>query len=166
MVDHFYHGTQDLPALLAAFEAGELTHDHAVKRDPGDFGLGFYVTRSRVKAAAYGQIILVQIDISGFAHIPNPYFIAGELEEVTPRTDVEKLFHELVFDKYGMRTVAGALEDRHAVAVRITERFMRAGYNGIRTSTYGDDVVVFNPAAIKGITFGPGDEDVEDFGVV
>lgn len=159
MVDQLYHGTRDLQALEDAFTAGELTHDHAMKRDPGDFGLGFYCTRRRAKAAAYGEVILVQLDLSHFAHIPNPYFVRGSLdpdgpalEEIPPRTDAEKLFHSLAFDQYGMKTAAGALEDRQKAAAEIAARFMREGYNGIRTEIDGD-VVVFYGGAIKGLTF-------------
>lgn len=160
MITHeLMHGTSDLEDLLHAFEDGTLTHDYALKRDPGDFGLGFYCTARRAKAASYGKVVLVQLDLQGFADIPNPYFVCGSLdpdgpvlEEIEPRTDAEKLFHDLAFDQYGMKTTAGALEDRRAAARLITERFLAAGYPGIRTNIDGD-VVIFDQVAIKGIIF-------------
>lgn len=155
-VTEFLHGSSNVDALCEAFREGTLGTYWEKSRDAGDFGTGLYCTRKPSRAMAYGTVVGVQIDLARFAFVPNPYFIEG-FDEIKPRSDAEVLFHDIAYDREGkMATVTGPLELRREVAQRLRERFMAAGFDGIKTS-YESDIVVFDSGAVRGLTIPLGD---------
>jgi hypothetical protein len=122
----------------------------AVRRsDPGDFGWGLYLTRSLARARAIGSdVLIVMVDISRFARIPNPYFLSGT-KEMVPHTEAERLFHRSAFRNGEMITVMGNEADRVAASKDLAEVFVRRGWGGIVTD--GDEVVVFDSGCIRSI---------------
>ena len=118
------------------------------RRDAGDFGLGFYLTSSPIRASTFGAYLVeCQIVSRNLAYIKNPYFLIG-LNEVAPKTPIEKTFHRLVFADGVMRTVAGSMEENLTFARRVHEEFILAGFSGITTGHKGAETVIFNPEAI------------------
>lgn len=64
MIETFYHGTNKDRASSIVQDGVDLEHPR--KSDPGDFGLGFYVTKSLASAKSYGEcVLLVEVDLSG-----------------------------------------------------------------------------------------------------
>jgi len=120
------------------------------RREPGDFGYGFYLTKSLVRARSYGPCVLeFLIDTRHYARVDNPYFTSG-FNMFWPTTTDERLFYSLAFGSGGeMKTVKGSPESRLLAAVRIRNAFLGAGYKGIVTKYAGGEVVVFDADSIK-----------------
>ncbi len=141
----FYHGTSHLDEILTkGFDI-----DAPRRSDPGDFGWGTYLTKSRPRARAYGKVLQVHVDPTKLAHIQDPYFLhAGE--RTRPVTDLEKLFYELAFPDgpSSMKTVQGPTDARVACAKIIREEFLSRGYSGITTSMDDCESVIFDHSAI------------------
>jgi len=120
--------------------------------DPGDFGWGIYLTDCLERARAYGDAVFeVDIDLSRFAAIPNPYFlksVESGFVNTKPRTYDEVLFYNIAFNENGrMRTVVG--DDRVDVAKEIRDSFLDHGYAGIvGNSGKNREIVVFDSSAI------------------
>ena len=150
----YFHGTGDSQATTILAEGFDIEAPR--RSDPGDLGWGIYLTDSASRARAHGyQVLSVEVDTARYARITNPYFLKG-FEEVEPETPEERLFHGVAFEGGQMLSVvADSLEKRVAVARRIREVFLAAGFAGIIA---GPDrmeqceVVVFNPEAITGVT--------------
>jgi hypothetical protein len=142
-----YHGTS-VDAALAMIRDG-IDLEHHNRRDPGDFGWGFYGCANIDRCKAHGRALL-RVEAEGnFAHISNPYFLRG-LDRVEPQTEVEKLFHSLVFEGRVMLTVKGR-ERRRDVCREVARQFMAAGYDGITTDYDGQEAVLFNLDAITSL---------------
>ena len=144
----FFHGTNAEAAASILKDGVDI--DHPRKKDPGDFGQGFYLTTMLIRAKVNGHSILeVDVDTSKFAFIPNPYQpIIG--------TEAGFLFKSLAFtSKDEMLTCAHCFrnEERKAACVKIRKTFMDRGFQGIMTKHHGDETVVFDLAAIKSISF-------------
>jgi hypothetical protein len=148
----FFHGT--FPG--AARDIIEYGFDFEAERssDPGDFGWGVYFSDSFIRARAYGRAVLeVELDLTSFARLPNPYFLRG-FDSVAPTTDVERLFYTLAFSGGEMLTVRGSRAEREETSRAIRESFLSLGFLGILT---GPDergehaVVAFHPAALRWI---------------
>jgi hypothetical protein len=136
-----YHGTPNPDSLV---EHGP-DMEHKRSKDVGDLGWGFYCTTIPERAASYGSVVRVVLDIGTFAHVPNPYFLNG-LDEVEPRTAEERLFHQLTFGNGFMGTVVAGT-GREATARRVRDEFLARGFQGIVTD-YKGEVVVFDKAAV------------------
>lgn len=138
-----YHGTskEAAPAMLR----DGIDINHPRKADPGDFGLGFYLTGLLVRAKACGRVILtVVIDDSEYAYIPNPY----EPDD----SEAGRLFKSLAFDENdNMLTCASCFskEKRFAVSRQIREEFIAHGYKGIKSDYHDGEYVVFDLSTIK-----------------
>jgi hypothetical protein len=139
-----YHGTPNPEAILR--DGPDLEHPRS--RDVGDLGWGFYCTTLPERAAHYGQVLRITLEVSTFAHVSNPYFLDG-LDEVPPRTADERLFHQLTFGNGFMGTVVAGT-GREATARRVRDEFRARGYQGIVTG-YKGEVVVFDTAAILSV---------------
>jgi len=160
-VEAWYHGTEPQRARAILRAGVDLQAER--RRDPGDFGWGFYLTREIERAECHGGAVLqVQLDPSRLARIDNPYFIAqGSFDPVTPSTDAQRLFHQIAFDLQDdfelgagprMRTVRGPLQQRIETSQAIRDAFLAAGYTGILASQIqGGEAVVFDPSAIRQI---------------
>ena len=149
----WYHGTTPESAALIREHGFDMSK--AGQRDVGDLGLGIYFTRNIARARSYGsELVAVELD-GRFARIPNPYFIT-QLEEVEPKTPVERLFFDIAFrqERHGektfnvMRTVQGSRNDRLIVAREITYAFQGLAYAGIIAQS-PDEAVIFDEKAIK-----------------
>lgn len=142
-----YHGTNDAESVLAG-----VCLDIPRRRDPGDFGWGFYCAFDRDRAAAHGRhVLVVDVDESALARIPNPYFL-DLLDQLLPETSQEHLLYGLIFDEPGglMLTVRG--DRRDETARQVTEAFLQAGWKGIvADSPLIAELVVFDPSAIRSI---------------
>lgn len=151
-MDTFLHGTSSAQAETILADGFDLEAQR--RSDPGDFGWGVYLTDRASRARAYGERVLqVTIDPTRFARITNPYFLKG-LEEVEPVTDVEKLFHGVAFRGGQMLVVKADSEERVAIARRIREAFIGAGYDGIIAGPDSNgqcEVVVFRTEAIVSV---------------
>ena len=97
-----------------------------------------------------------------FAFLPNPYFVDRMGDPVAPITDVEILFHDLVyaFDSDGFRinravSMNLSRQEREQVAKEVQRAFLAEGYVGIETPVMGGEVVVFDPDAVRRITLIP-----------
>lgn len=142
----FYHGTSFAGRIITSgFDISS-----ARRNDPGDFGWGIYFTQQWARAQAYGRVLQVEMDVSRFAVIPNPYFLKG-FERVSPVSEVEQLFHNLVFDGDVMRTVNLRGEERVAAAHQVREVFLERGYKGILTRSDDGEAVAFDPHVIRDI---------------
>jgi hypothetical protein len=138
----FYHGTEKQRALSMLSNGVDLGHPN--KSDPGDFGLGFYLTENLSRAKAYGQtIIKVEVDLSQFAYIDNPYLKTHDTPE-------SRLFYQMAFIGDKMVTV-GHIHPacRLAICRAIREEFMVNKYKGICTKYSGGETVVFDLSSIK-----------------
>jgi hypothetical protein len=140
----YFHGTDKWREILASGFKMEGTGKH----DPGDFGYGIYFSPRLTVARCHGRVLKVRIDVSEFAHVPNPYFLESG-KNVKPETEVEQLFHLITFHGNNMETVRGERRERTARAVRDT--FLAKGFKGICTSHHGGEVVVFDTRAIQSI---------------
>lgn len=144
-----YHGTTRERA--DAIERDGLDPDATRRSDPGDFGMGIYLTARRSRAKAYGPAVFrVEVDPSKLARISRPYFLDG-FKQVEPETPEERMFYAIAFDDRGeMLTVKGG--NREAVSRAVARAFLRAGYTGIATEHSGGEVVVFDRAAFVSVT--------------
>lgn len=142
----FFHGTT-LDAALSMMKVGVDLY-HPRKSDPGDFGLGFYLTGDIVRARAYGKAILIAaLDMSEYAYIPSPY----EPDD----SKAGKLFRELAFAEDGnMRTCYSGFskEQRQQISVEIRDKFLSWGWKGIRSDYSGGEIACFDLATIKKLT--------------
>ena len=69
-----YHGTSEASAQSILDQGIDI--DAERRRDPGDFGWGFYLTGDRERAARMGRVVLsVTINVARFAFLEFPYFI-------------------------------------------------------------------------------------------
>ncbi len=139
------HGT-NLEAAESIIKNG-VDMFHPRKKDPGDFGMGFYLTSSLIRANVNGHSILeVDLDVSKFAFIADPY---------NPDTStMAQVFKSLAFnDKDEMLTCVHSVrfEERREVCMRIRNNFLTMGFQGIQTKHNGDETVVFDVASIKSI---------------
>lgn len=143
----FYHGTSKERAAEILERGVDLNAPRS--HDVGDFGWGFYITQNLVRAQQYGSVILeVEVDLSLFAYVPNPYFCEG-LTPTQPQTPPERLFHSLAFDHEGrMKTVHQGLSGSDTVARVIREEFLQHGYLGITTDRDDKETVVFDASTI------------------
>lgn len=145
-METFYHGTNRSDEILASgFDI-----DAPRRCDPGDFGWGVYLTAKLGRAKFLGTVLQVEVDLTRFALVPNPYFLSKG-EEVLPVTPEEKLFYECVFSKGGMRTINGRREERANHAKEVQRLFLSAGFLGICTKTYDNEAVVFSTDAILSV---------------
>jgi hypothetical protein len=165
----FYHGTT--PESAAKILASGFDLDAKKRHDSGDFGDGIYLTVDKTRAKHMGgpAILEVQVDLSRFAYIPNPYF-TNKLEHVAPVGPVQEMFYTLAFDNNGnMATIHGdrtfvpieafpfkqviVNQTRKDVCKTIRESFLCNGFWGIHTEYRGLETVVFNTSTIKKISW-------------
>lgn len=154
----YLHGTSQADTILA--EGFDIEAPR--RSDPGDLGWGIYLTDEPSRARAYGEVLRVEIETIRFARIKSPYFLDG-FKEIEPTTDEEKLFYGLAFKDGSMLSVTADSEDRVAVAKRIREGFLAAGFDGILAGPDRNlqvEVVVFNPETIRKVArrLGPAPE--------
>jgi len=148
----FYHGTSRERAKSILAQGVDI--EASRKRDPGDFGWGFYLTCDLIRAQNCGEVVLVvEIDTSTFAYLPSPYFLDG-LTHIEPTTEVEHLFHDTVFtliddEWWEMGTVNGTAEERQRTARKVRATFLSQGHGGIETPNADGEIVVFDPACIR-----------------
>lgn len=147
----FYHGTSrhKAKAILAVGIDPDAERSH----DEGDFGRGFYVTQDLTRARTYGDAVLeVDIDLSQFAYIENPYF-CEKLQLLQPKTDVERLFYGIAFDPESgeMRTCCHTLPDHAETATQIRDTFLEVGYLGITTGRPDRETVVFSSSTVVSV---------------
>ena len=129
-------------------------------RDPGDFGWGVYLWPSP-RYMPKGYTLEVDVDISSFAVIHDPYLSEPAISVDTPE---EKLFRELAYgrDREGdicMATIHGTFEKGHEItreeaAKRIRTEFLGRGIQGLITYHNHraiEEVVLFDLLAVKGI---------------
>lgn len=143
----YFHGTSQADKVLAdGFDI-----EAPRRSDPGDFGWGIYLTDEPSRARAHGEVLCVEINTTKYTHIKSPYFLDG-FKEVEPVTPEERLFHGVAFEGNQMLSVvADSLEERVAIARRIREVFLEAGFDGIIAGPDNRgqcEVVVFNPQTI------------------
>lgn len=141
-----YHGTGAKEIDLIRTYGFDI--EKAGMRDPGDFGLGLYFTKSKSRARSYGQVVRVTLN-GDFAHIPRPYFL-DKFKPIEPTTPEEKLFYDLAFDNAGEMLTVRHSKHRFEIAKRIRDVFLACGYDGI-IADHPPDVVVFNVEAIRGV---------------
>jgi len=146
------HGTTSELAERILEEGFDL--DAPRRSDPGDFGWGAYLTDEASRARSYGtKVLSVEVDVTRFARIKSPYFLDG-FKEVEPTTSEEKLFHGVAFCDGSMMSVTADHEERVAIAQRIRETFLAAGYGGIVAGPDKQgqcEVVVFDTTSIVSV---------------
>lgn len=146
-----YHGTRPEHAsdiLIHGVRFAGLS-----RRDPGDFGTGFYLTSSLERARSYGSNVLgVEVYTEMLARVRNPYFLEG-LVPVQPSTEPERLFHQAAFRGSVMLTVQARGEERARACDAVRDTFLRSGYTGIIAyASRGEaEVVLFDDTAIQKI---------------
>ncbi len=145
----WFHGTRDPESVLSG-----IRFDVPRKHDPGDFGWGFYCSSVRARAATYGPVLQVEVELSEFAHIDNPYFL-DRLSQLTPVTPEEKLLYGIIFadGPDDMLTVRGP--DRKAVAQMVRTEFLHHGWKGIISEPL-EELVVFDESAVVSVEAVPG----------
>jgi len=145
----YFHGTSQADTVLAdGFDI-----EAPRRSDPGDFGWGVYLTDEASRARAYGEVLSVEIDTTKYARIECPYFLDG-FQEVEPVTPEERLFHGVAFEGNQMLSVVADSLERVAIARRIREVFLEAGFAGIIAGPDNRgqcEVVVFNLQTILGV---------------
>jgi hypothetical protein len=148
----YYHGSRTPQQLLLTGLVEPEDEDASQKSDPGDFGWGFYVTADKERAANWGVVICVEVDLGRIAFIENPYTIGSNRAVATTRPAL--LFQSLVVGEKGklgsyyMKTVNGSFQERSIAALQVRDAFLGLGLWGIRTALYDKEAVIFNPKAI------------------
>lgn len=149
----WYHGTRRWQEILNA----GLSIDAPKVTDPGDFGWGIYLTKSRVLSAIFGRVFRITLDDTNLAYIENPYFLhedgGGQRFPVTP---AEQLFYSEAFNGDGdMLTIKGDLASRIAVAKNIQRVFLANGFAGIKADYGHAETVLFNLSPVVTIELLP-----------
>lgn len=132
-----YHGTPTPHAVLRGIDLSVPR-----LRDPGDFGWGFYCTMDPARARTHGDVLIIAMDVSRFALIPDPY------RETGLETPEEKLFHRLAFEGDQMLTVVGSR--RQVVAKTIQCEFLRRGWLGIFSERHAE-AVAFDASVVQSV---------------
>jgi hypothetical protein len=147
-----YHGTSR--EACALIWARGIENEPATRHEPGDFGMGLYLTSDVARARSYGACLLeFLVDTRHFAGIANPYFFVGG-RAIWPTTRPERVFYSVVFDSLGrMKTVdkAYSIADRTRASARAREVMLAAGFSGILTR-YQGDAVVFDLSTVRTMT--------------
>lgn len=159
MSELWYHATDRSSALSIIADGVRLDLDH--KRDPGDFGWGFYLTRDKRRASAIDRVLLqVEFQRDQCVYLENPYFMRDG-RTFRPGTYIELLFHRLCFlerhrldtrnEPQVMGTVHGTPQERTVVAKAIRGAFLLRGFRGIVTGHAGGEAVIFDPDILTSV---------------
>jgi hypothetical protein len=148
----WYHGTPHANRLQReGVRLDDLPPDQR-KRDPGDFGWGFYATTDRSRAKAHGTVFLVGLDPDALlATISDPY---GMRPLQAGASLYEHLYRALAFDgeRQIMRTVNGTPRARTGAAQAIRRAFLDLGVAGLVTDHAGGELVVFASAIVRSLS--------------
>lgn len=141
-----FHGTRDPESVLKGIDL-DVPRTH----DSGDFGWGFYCTFRQSRAACYGHVLRVDVDLSEFAHIDSPYFLRG-FKQLLPETPEEELLYSLLFADGPdvMLTIKGSRADRDRVSRQIRTEFLQRGWKGIVSASLAE-LVVFDTSAVRDV---------------
>ena len=145
----FWHGLGTEAAWLAVSSGGalRLPEPGAHAHDPGDYGLGVYLTDSQVRAATYAARVKGRVAavVKCRVELENAVIFDWRTGSGLDRSHPTNVLTEFFEKLYG-NPVRGTPEDRRAAAERWRDGMLARCYDGVIVMRAGEtEVVVYCP---------------------